>query len=263
MTKVIVNEYAVQLFFSKMDDGECRFIQWDIMPCLTWRGFGILEVSALIEGSSLQNGVSVAPPHLVTIYKEVRSALCNPATKPGLDDDALRAAAADGEIPDWMGRVSDLRGSKLRKLFYLRKGLAEIRGHLRFYVLNMLRFLNPPGLVIATSPGLCDAWRRCFELATAAEEAFPFTGIIVLGDGRPSLRARLGLVRELYLGRVIVTHSIGEPPRRGHFFGSRSFNFLVFGGVDGVVEEGTEKVPRNELVLQGLIHLTKRIFIKK
>lgn len=261
--KLIVNEYAVQIFFSKTEGNRCRFLQWDIMPCLTWRGLKIVEVSSLIESSRMNEGVSVAPLPLVKIYKEYRTALCNSTHQVLLENDILQSATGSNTAPIWLQDVIGFQGSRLRRAFYQKRILVDIRAHFRFYRLNIRRLLNPPGLVIATTSDLCETWSQCFERATAEEEAFPYTGIIVLREDSLSLRARVRLVRELYLGRVIVVHLGDGSPGQGVGFGSRSLNFLFFGSVDGVVEEGISKRSKHETLIQGLIDITKRIFIKK
>ncbi|WP_193210822.1 hypothetical protein [Luteolibacter marinus] len=222
----VENEYSRQLYFAKAaGEADPRFIQFDLMPGASWRGFEYFQGKDAALMMSVERGIRVLNPGVTSLYKWFRTAVWNPpAAGPPPCEEWSADPEAMSELRSWVGDnlaasilesgaggpstipANSLRWGVLRSTLG-RQGIRCARRVVWHFRLVTRRTLVPSGVLVLGSDrlGIDGA-----ELKARIErgEPFPFSGFSdfserVKGPGRLTFGLALALWGRLVRGGLV------------------------------------------------------------
>lgn len=257
--KKIKNEYATQIFFSRATSDRFEFVQWDVMPCLTWRGLSIVDLNIALDRVIEIDGIRIIDEKTIFLFKSIRTALANDCAFRGLDEKTRESGVA---FPSWVtDNAKNSRGS-LKRSFIKSRLRKDYLSFLNFYYLNIFRLLNPPGIVVTTHESGLEQWASCYTRSTETEKAFPYLGASVVQHDQLSFLGRLKILKKLYLGEIIIIATDKAFKKSSPLLGSRSLGFISGNWAD-MNFHCSEKIPSLFEVNQFLVEKSQNVFIRK
>ena len=259
LIKIIINEYATQIFFSRSTNDRIEFVQWDVMPCLTWRGLSIIDLDLALDSIIESNGIRIVDEKEIFLFKSIRTALVNDRSFEKLDSKIRESSVT---FPKWMTARARSSRASLKKNFIKNRLLKDCLSILKFYCLNVLRLLNPPGIVVTTRQIGLEQWASCYANSTETQKAFPYLGVRIIRRDQLSFLGRLSFLKDLYLGQIIIIATDKPSTRARPLLGSRSLGFISGNWAD-MDFHCSEKTPSFLDVIHFLVEKSQKIFIKK
>ena len=259
LIKKITNEYATQIFFTRSTSDRFEFVQWDVMPCLTWRGLSIIDLDLALDSIIESDGIRIIDEKAIFLFKSIRTALVDDRSFEKLDTKIRKSSVS---FPKWMTARARSSRASLKKSFIKNRLLKDCLSTFKFYCLNVLRLLNPPGIVVTTRQMGLEQWSNCHANSTETEKAFPYLGVKIIQHDQLSFSGRLKILKNLYLGEIIIIATDSAIKKSSPLLGSRSLGFISGNWAD-MDFHCSEKSPSLFEVNQFLVEKSQNVFIRK